>query len=99
MSLIHAHGLLLAMFGVVGKGFIMLIKMMKNEDLKDGNAAKSFKLVAVKPGSVIDFYRVQDDLPEIRIDEPDGGVMIFRPEGNTYVLEDGVTSAAFMYRL
>ena len=77
----------------------MIIKMMKKGDLVDGNPSKSFTLIPVKAGSIVDFYRVMDDLPEVRIEEPEGEVMIFRPEGNTYIMENGSTTAMFAYKL
>lgn len=69
--------------------------MMSNEDKPDTNNSKGFRLVEAF-GEVL-CSRDAEGKPLITIPQEDGPSILYHPEGNTYILQNGKTIASFSY--
>lgn len=71
---------------------MLIVKMMSGEDMRDSDNRKSYKLVSVREGTLISFYRDDNNWPVLSVD----GV-IYHLQGNVYVMENGRTISTFAY--
>lgn len=71
---------------------MLIVKMMSGEDMRDSDNRKSYKLVSVREGTLINFYHNDDGCPVLSVD----GV-VYHLQGNVYVMENGRTISTFAY--